>query len=88
MIFTTKIILLSLTASSLGLAGYKYFQYWTKEKEYEELYKIFEDYDKEKVVYELEEERILANISNRRLEDEYAPFRVVYFESISEMDLP
>ena len=88
MIFTTKILLLGFVASSLGLGGYKYYEYWLKEREYEKLYKIFEEYDYKKVIWEFDDDKNFSDFSSNRLKDEFEPFRVIHFESLSEIELP
>lgn len=73
-----SLIVLGLVSSSIGLAGYKYYKYCEADREYEKLLESFRYYDSDKLIIEHSE----------RLDDEYAPFRVIYFESVCDIDLP
>ena len=68
-----SIIAFSFVSGSLSLLGYKYYKHIQASKEYENLEKIFEEYDK----YQVENvwEEYYTN-------DPYEPFRVIHFESI------
>ena len=70
-------LLLGIAGSSILIGGYKYYKYCQDEKEYKKLSDIFQNYESNKLLkeYDLKKDN----------KDEYEPFRVIQFESLSEM---
>lgn len=78
-----SLLITSVVGGSLSYVTYKYIQNKKRQREYQELKKVFDEYDKN-MFYS----SFFESIDDVKNDDDYGPFRVINFENIEEVILP
>ena len=76
LITSAKIALISVLSGTLGAVGYKYYDDWKKQQEYESLFETFLEYELDNYIKEYDD---------NRPKDKYEPFRVIDLEDMNQV---